>query len=99
MPKQKLAQYEWADKTGLRHPSLVIVDTTRNPLTPHDTIHLLPVLAVKRIESFKDVHTPRMKLNTRVVHVPKGYKFAWWDYHMNTIQYAAFVGVMKREGE
>jgi hypothetical protein len=106
MPALKLAEYEWEDETGLRHPSLVKLDVTA--LSAADEVALATdqilrrarVLSVKRIDSFSDGFRPGGGLDKRRVRTPAGYRFCWQYAAMTHKRYALFVAYRRRgEGE
>ena len=87
----ELAKYEWADDTGLRHPSLVVVDATSDFPTGSKEVIALPVLRVKKIYSYKEYFKLGL-LNRRKLPRIKGYVFRWYSTETRHDIYALYLG-------
>lgn len=94
--KVKLAKYEHIDKTGMRHPSIVVLDITNNRFCENDDLinDKLPILQVREIYSTEDYFN-REIINKRKLPRIKGYKFEWHYRIMNSECYALFLGYSK----
>ena len=89
----KLAKHEWIDETGMRRPSRVIVDVTdlqgAARHAPHavDNGHILKVVPIPSLEASSKTRR----------YVPRGYRFMWHDFRMNSEYYAVFVAVERKQ--
>ena len=89
-----MAQYEWQDDTGLRHPSLVLLDVTgaRFGVDFENGIDESKVMSVRRIESAKSM----FRLGKVTVRAPRGYRFCWQHTAMDQRYYALFVAFERK---
>ena len=83
--------YEWQDSTGLKHPSLVILDVTNNNLPNPDEFNNLPVLKTKKIY-FVNEYFNRGLLNRRKLPKIAGFEFCWYDATLRNSQHALYMG-------
>ena len=82
------AKYEWRDKTGLAHPSLVCIDL--GDKVTYNEPDAYPVLKVKKIDSFLDFFKGGILQKNRVPRI-KDYRIEWYDTKMNHNYYAVFL--------
>ena len=89
-----MAQYEWQDETGLRHPSLVLLDVTgaRFGVDFEKGIDKSKVMSVRQIESAKSM----FRLGQVTVRAPKDYRFCWQHMAMDQRYYALFVAFERK---
>ena len=94
------AKYEWRDKSGLGHPSIVYLDITdaedNLSLPIEQLLEQARTIKVKQINSFDDVFNPRGWLDRRKVQV-KGYEFRWHYKVMDGEYYALFAAFVRKE--
>ena len=90
-----MAQYEWQDETGLRHPSLVKLDVTgaRFGVDFEKGIDESKVMSIRRIESAKSM----FRGGRVTARAPKGYRFCWQHTAMDRRYYALFVASERKE--
>jgi len=90
-----MAQYEWQDEAGLRHPSLVKLDVTgaRFGVDFEKGIDESKVMSIRRIESAKSM----FRGGRVTARAPKGYRFCWQHTAMDRRYYALFVAYERKE--
>ena len=95
-----MAKYEWIDETGMRRPSLVMLDITgywprdwRVPI--EEILKHAPIIRQKQIESLQSLELGK---DGRVkVRTPRGYeRYVWHAFMMNQSYYACFLAYVKR---